>query len=126
MVIFYLLSVPEDNPVNNTVLAIMEDDKTVNDKKNESVKRCRDKKRKEEEEVRVKSKKLKEENAGIVTNIKAYSEEKKFMVQVFKAHLEAAGGSSKDNPDIKDLERILQLTETDMTIFFRKCHKKHL
>ena len=91
----------------------MEDDKTVGEKRKQSVRKCRDKKRKVEEDVRVRSERLKEENAGIETNIKAHIEEIKFMGNVFKAHLEAAEGSSKENPDLKEIERMVKDEDLD-------------
>ena len=81
----------------------MDQEEIVRKRKNENVKKCRKKKRVNEEEVKLKTKKVKEEIAARKTNIKASTNELKFLTEVVKAHTEVSGVAVMQNPEFVEL-----------------------
>ena len=82
----------------------MEGEESSRAKKNESVKKCRERKRAAEEETKIKTKKLKEDNAARELNIEAYNNELKFFTNVVNSFKEANNGSTKEVPEFKALQ----------------------
>ena len=82
----------------------MDGEESSRAKRNDSVKRCRGRKRAAEEETKIKTKKLKEENSAIELNIEAYNNELKFFTNVVNSFEEANNGSTKEVPEFKALQ----------------------